>query len=209
MASKRASIVLSLVQCGETAWDGEGRLHGSTDLPLSEAGREVVKVAATGLTSARFNTIYHPPDEAATETAEWYAQGCGAKTKAVPELADPDLGLLEGLGEQAFSERFLKRYRQWHDDPLSLSPPEGEDLSDARARIFAMVARLLRRSRADEVAVVLHSLGLGMVRCWLADRSPADLWEVLRAGRRVERYVLAVEMIKWLEAVAKPEFSGS
>ncbi len=70
MASKRASIVLSLVQCGETAWDGEGRLHGSTDLPLSEAGREVVKDAATGLISARFNTIYHPPDEAATETAE-------------------------------------------------------------------------------------------------------------------------------------------
>ncbi len=127
----------------------------------------------------------------------------------MPELADPDLGLLEGLGEQAFADQFLKRYRQWQDDPLSLSPPEGEDLSDARARIFAMVARILRRSRADEVAVVLHSLGLGMVRCWLADRSPADLWEALRAARRVERYVLAVEMIKWLEAVAKPELSGS
>ena len=209
MALKRTSIVLCLIRGGETAWDGDGRVHGSTDLPLSDAGLDAVTADAARLKGVRFSTVHHPPDEAGGQTAELFARAAGAKAKPVDELADPDLGLLEGLLRQDFAERYPKRYRQWQDDPLTLSPPEGEEIAEARARIFAALARVLRRSRSEEVAVVLHSLGLGLLRSWLADRPAGDLWAMLRGRDRVERYALTGEMIEWLEDATRVEYSGS
>ncbi len=79
MGSKQKSIVLSLIQCGETAWDADGRLHGRTDLPLSTAGRAAVTEDAACLVGAVIATVHHSPDEAATETAQIVAKAVGAK----------------------------------------------------------------------------------------------------------------------------------
>jgi len=197
--TRRNCILLCLISCGETTWDQDRRLHGSTDLPLSESGRTAVAAAAARVTSTNLGAIHHPPDEAATETARILAEAHRVKTKAVSDLADPDLGLLEGLTEQVFADRYPKRYKQWHDEPFSLSPPEGEDVADARARVLGAVAKLLRRSKGEEVAVALHSLGLGFLRCWLADRPSRDLWTFLQDRPRVERYALTGPMVQWMD----------
>ncbi len=209
MAAKRKSILLTLIRSGETTWDAEDRLHGRSELPLSIDGRAAVTHDVTALAGRSIPAVYHPPDDAADETAQLAAAVVGAKTKSVSGLADADLGVLEGITTQDFAERFAKRYKQWQDDPLSLSPPEGEDLSDARARIFTTVAKLLRRPRGDEVVVVLHALGLGLLRCWLADRPPADLWTMVRDRPRVERYVLSPDMASVLAEVASSQYTHS
>ena len=207
MAAKRKSVVLNLIRCGETTWDAEGRLHGRSDLPLSIDGRASVAEDAAGLISPNLATVYHPPDDAATETAQIIADVVGARTKTLAELVEADLGVLDGLSIQDFAERFPKRYKQWQEDPVSLTPPEGEELVVARARLFAAFDRLLRRSRSAEVAVVLHPLGLGLLRCWLTDRPPTDLWTMVRQRPRIERYVLATEMASWLGEAAKAQYS--
>ena len=209
MATKRKSIVLTLVRCGDTAWETEERLHGRSDLPLSTGGRATVTDAAAWLSGRRIGTVYHPPDEAATETAQIIGKSVGARCKAIPELVEADLGVLDGLTRQALSERFPKRYKQWQEDPLTLSPPEGEDLMEARGRLFSAVSRLLRRSRSAEVAVVLHDLGLGSLRCWLADRPSNELWAMVARRPPVERYLVAMETISWLEQAAKSQYSHS
>ncbi len=209
MASKRRTITLALIRCGETTWDVEGRLHGHSDLPLSIDGRTAVSADVATLNGERLGTIYHPPDDAAIETAQIVAGGAGAKAKAVAELADPDLGVLEGLTAKDFADRFSKRYKQWQEDPLTLTPPEGEPLVDARARLFAAISRLARRSRHGEIGIVLHPVGLGLLRCWLADRPSADLWSLVRTRPRIERYLLGPELVAELAEVAKAEYQAS
>ena len=161
------------------------------------------------LAGHRMGTIYHPANEAASETAKLVARLVGAKTKPLQELAEADLGLLDGLTEQAFAERFPKRYKQWQEDPLSVSLPEGEVVGEARARLFGALGRLLKRSRGTEVGVVLQSLGLGFLRCWLADRPPTELWTLVKCRPRVERYLLATETISQLAEAAKVQYSHS
>jgi broad specificity phosphatase PhoE len=134
VASKRSFITLSLIRCGETTWEGEGRLLGSANLPLAEAGRPALAADADRLAGLRLGSIHHPPDEAATETAKIFARTVKARAKAVEELADPNLGLLEGLLTREFADRHAKRYHQWKDDPLALIPPEGEPIAEARTR---------------------------------------------------------------------------
>lgn len=209
MAVKRKTIVLTLIRSGETTWDTEGRLHGRSDLPLSIDGRAAVSRDVQLLSRTRLSTVHHPPDDAATETAQILAKVVGARTKLVAGLTAGNLGVLEGMSVQAFAERYPKRYKQWEDDPLSLSPPDGEDLADVRARLFAAVGRLLRRTRSDEVAVVLHPLSLGFLRCWLAERPPTDVWSMVRGRPRIERYLVAMEMLSWLDEAAKAQYTHS
>src|SRR5262249_49785638 len=154
------TIMLCLIQCGETVWEGEERMHGSTDLPLSEAGRAAVAADVQRMKTDRVAMVHHPNDEAATDTAQLAARKLGAKSKPVAELADPNLGLWEALQRSEFAERYPSRYRQWLEEPMVLTPPEGENLSEAAARILGALAHLLRRSRSEEVAVVLHPLAL-------------------------------------------------
>ncbi len=209
MALKRESITLCLIQCGQTTWEHDGRIHGSTDLPLSDTGREEVHAELHRMDQVKAATIYHPPDEAASETAQICAQHIGAKTKAVKELADPNLGLLEGLTELEFSERFPSRHKQWEDDILTLSPPEGEDVVDAADQLFRAIAKLLRRTRSDEVAIVLHPLALGMVRCWMSDLPLSDVHSINRNRPRMERYIMPSELIPALENAVATAYADS
>jgi probable phosphoglycerate mutase len=201
VSAKPESVILTVVRCGDTAWDAEGRLRGRNNLPLSEEGRGAVRRDAAALAGRKFAAVHHPPDDAAAETARIVAEVTGARCREVDDLADADLGVLVGMQEQEFAERFAKRFKQWQEDPVLLAPPEGESIAAARARIFEALARLLRRSRYDETAVVLHPLGLGLLRCWLAGRPSSDLRAVAAACPRVERYALGAELLDRLGEV--------
>ncbi len=209
MPPRRTHIMMCLVQCGDSPWESEGRLHGWTDLPMSEAGRVSVSSEVGRLRGAAISTIYHPGDEAAVETAQILARAAGAKTKQIDDLADPNLGLFEGLLEQQLAERYPKRHKQLLEDPLSLIPPEGEPLADARARVFAAVARLLRKSRAAEVGIVLHPIAYGLMRCWLANRPAGDLRKMLAESVRLERYAVAYTLLEPMRDVSKPEAAAA
>jgi broad specificity phosphatase PhoE len=209
LAAKRKNIVLTLIRCGENTWNDEGRLHGRSDLPLSIAGRASVSSDVDVLAGRHLATVYHPPDDAASETAQIVSRAVRARGKSVADLSEASLGVLEGLTTQVFADRFPKRYKQWQDDPLSLSPPDGEDLADARARLFAAVKRLVRRSRSDELGLVLHPLSLGFLRCWLAERPPTDVWTLVRNRPRIERYLVAPEMLGWLVEAGKAQYTHS
>jgi broad specificity phosphatase PhoE len=85
------------------------------------------------------------------------------------------------------------------DDPATLSPPEGEEMSTAADRLFRAVAKIIKRSRSEEIAIVLHDLGLAMLRCWLANRPLADMRDMLEPEPRIERFVLPLALVDELE----------
>jgi broad specificity phosphatase PhoE len=203
MARKNGSITLWLIECGQTTWGAEGRVQGSTDLPLSPAGQAAVRALAAGLQAAHIPAVHHSADDAARETAHLLAGTFKARLKAVEELADPSLGLLEGLTHKDFEERFPTRHRQWEEDPLSLAAPDGEPIIKARSRQLGAVARLLKRLRGNEAAVVLHPIGLGLLRCWLADRPARDMHSMLTDRPAVERYALMPDLVDMLEETSR------
>jgi len=139
--------------------------------------------------------VYAPPDEASHEAASIIATAIGAKKKIIDDLAEPALGLLEGLHEMEFEERFPKRYKQWKDDPLSLAPSEGESAVDAQTRIAEAFIRVVRKSRTKEVAFVLRPFALGVIRCGLSGLGGKHMHELIRNRPTVERYALALELL--------------
>jgi broad specificity phosphatase PhoE len=208
MAAKRRTIYLRIVQCPDTTWTEQDRIYGATDLPLSEVGRTALAEDIANLQPGKAAVVHHPGDEAAAETAAAFATALKAKVRVVPELSDPNLGILEGMTQREFAERFCKRHKQWHEDPLSVLVPEGEDFITARTRVFDAIVRILRRSRSEEVVIVLHALATGFLKCWLTDRPSTDLWRLLEARPRVERFAIEPEMIDALEQAVGREVAS-
>ena len=97
--------------------------------------------------------------------------------------------------------RFRSRSKQWKEDPMTLSPPEGEDLSAAAGRIMRAVAKIIRKSRGDTVAIVLHDLGWSMLRCWIAEK-PLSSMRSMAQGPIIERVIIPLSMIDSLERAA-------
>ena len=52
-------------------------------------------------------------------------------------------------------------------------------------------------------------MALGLLRCWLADRPAADLWSLVRTRPRIERYLLAGEVVSRLAEAANAEYQAS
>lgn len=198
------ALVLWLVRAGDSIWQRENRLQGRADIPLSPEGRaattnelalhrfadDAAEKSMDDPPLDRAAFVHHAPDEGAAETAALVARALGARTKSSKDLAEPDLGLLDGLTLELFEERFPTRFRQWEDEPLSLVPPEGEPIALARERVIAEFARLLRRPRGRSLGLVLHPMALGFVRCALSGHPAEDLWQSLEGRPRIERFVL-------------------
>lgn len=160
----------------ETDWDAAQRLRGRTNLPatpesLAELRQRVARMAIGP------DVLYHPGDDAAAESAHGIATRFACAVRVQADLADPDLGLLEGLSMAEFERRFESRFLEWNESPLTVEPPEGEPFAEARARILDALAAVLARHEGERVGLVLHPMAMAVVRDALARGDGSRLWE--------------------------------
>ena len=144
--------LLTLVRHGETDWNRDRRIQGSTDIPLNETGRAQAKAAAAGL---RGDIIVASDLSRARETAEIIAA----------ELELPAPRLYPGLRERAYGDAegvdaadFIRRWGDWRTAEV----PGAEPWPHLRERGLRALAQVVRDARsvtapaAASVIVVTH-----------------------------------------------------
>lgn len=186
--AKSREVKLLLIRSGPTSWDETGRLSGSADHPLSEAGVASLDALATGIQKGSVVAVLHAPDEASTETAKRIGRAAGAKLRAKDGLAEVDMGLWEGLLKSDLEDRYPTVYARWVEDPTAVSVPDGEPVLEADARLRAAIAKAIEKcaDSGDTVALVLRPFAWGLLRCRLLGRPLAECWEVSREGPAME-----------------------
>lgn len=189
-----------IIPAAETDWAAQGRLAGDTDLPLNEAGHGQAIADGQALLSAAPAAIHAGPEEATKQTGSIIAHELRQKLKTSKDLRELDLGHWEGLTEDDFRERFSKVYKQWRNDPLAVSPPEGESVADATARLSAALEKILKGNSAETVVVVLGRFAAAIARCQFGDDGYGSFWQYVDAERA--RHVIPVP--KELPAEGRP-----
>ncbi len=89
-----------LVRHGATDLIAEDRFAGSSDVPLSDAGRRQVASLAERLRGEDLDTIYASPLQRTVETARILGVPHGLEPIAEPGLREIDYGHWEGLRYQ-------------------------------------------------------------------------------------------------------------
>jgi broad specificity phosphatase PhoE len=124
-----------LVRHAETAWTLSGQHTGSSDIPLTDGGREAARALAGPLSAWSFARVLVSPLRRARETCELCGLAAGAERSEL--LMEWDYGDYEGL-TSAEIDRLRPGWSLWRD-----GCPGGEQPSEVGARADLVVAELL------------------------------------------------------------------
>ena len=137
----------ALVRHGQTDWNAQRRLQGSTDIPLNEVGRGQARDAVAALSGYEWDTVVSSPLSRAAETADVIAAGLGLSVaRRLPGLIERGYGKAEGL--QAGPELDAVRI------PGGFEGAESEESTAARG--LGALEDLAEEFRGRRVLVVAH-----------------------------------------------------
>jgi broad specificity phosphatase PhoE len=170
-----------LVRHAETEWTLTGRHTGTTDVPLTDQGREQAELLRTWLAGHAFERVLTSPLQRAAETCR--LAGLGEKAEPRPDLVEWDYGEYEGLTTDEIREP-RPGWSLWRD-----GCPAGETAQAVGSRVDPLVAEL--RQVDGTAALFAHGhvlrvltarwLGLGPEAGALLALSPATIsvlgWE--------------------------------
>lgn len=154
---------LLLARHGETDWNRELRIQGSSDIALNELGRDQARALAGELAAVELDAIYTSDLVRARETAEAVAAAHGLDVRVDPRLRERSFGSWEGLTREDIAE-FPEGSR--HD---------GESDDEVRARVLAAIEDIAAEHPGRQVLVVSHGGALN------------TLWHHA-IGERIERW---------------------
>ena len=140
-----AGTVLTLVRHGETDWNRQRRIQGSTDVPLNQTGRLQAVAVGESIAAAGYSAISSSPQARALETAGIIAAAAGLREPDTHyDLREREFGPAEGMTDTEIAVRFP------HGIP-------GQETRDAVVeRALPVLLRLAERHPGEAILVVTH-----------------------------------------------------
>ena len=135
------------IRHGETAWSLTGQHTGTTDIPLTENGRQLAAQLRPALAGNTFKLVLCSPMQRARETCE--LAGLGDKAVIDSDLAEWNYGEYEGLTPKQIYEVA----------PGWLIFRDGCPGGEAPEQVSARVDRVIARSRAVDGDIALFAHG--------------------------------------------------
>ncbi|MGZ3305814.1 MAG: histidine phosphatase family protein [Asticcacaulis sp.] len=143
---------------GQTDWNLQARLQGSTDIPLNDTGREQARQAAELLHGLGITRIVSSPLSRALETARIVGERLGLAPDIDGRLIERNFGLFEGLTlDEVRRERIEMRTHMNPKADLDGKhyPDNAEPLGDVIDRVFDCVEAYRER---DVCLFVCHGI---------------------------------------------------
>lgn len=152
--------MFAFIRHGQTDWNRDDRLQGSTDIPLNDTGRGQAHEAAELLREGDWEAIVSSPLVRARDTAQIIASDLNIELgPAYPELVERDYGSNEGLSSS---------------EMVALHPdrdyPGSETLASVVERGIAGLRRIAEDYRDRDVVIVCHGTIIRYTLAALAGR---------------------------------------
>ena len=152
--------MFAFIRHGQTDWNRDDRLQGSSDIPLNDVGRAQAHEAATVLRDSTWEVVVSSPLVRARETAEIIAADLGIELgPSYPMLIERDYGVLEGDSSSAIVARYPNR-----------DYPGAEPLDSVVTRGKAGLAQIAAEFADRDTIIVCHGTIIRYTLASLAGR---------------------------------------
>jgi len=176
-AQANGSLRLYIARHGETDWNLEHRLQGSTDRPLNETGRRQAVELADALKGIHLDAIYSSTLSRSRETARTVA-GSTMTVKSLDGLRERNYGHYQGGSDTA--PEYLRRSNDWTD-----RLDDGESLNQLLARSRDGLAQIRREHPTGNVLIVAHRITNQMLLRALLDITPEQTVKIVQDNDEV------------------------
>jgi broad specificity phosphatase PhoE len=138
--------ILGLLRHGQTDWNIDLRLQGSTDIPLNETGKAQALVAAQYLRREDWDVIIASPLSRAKDTADIVGAMLAMPVVVVPELIERSFGVAEGMDHASWRKLY-----ESHETIEGL-----ESLEELRTRTLLLLDLIKNEYAGQRVLAVSH-----------------------------------------------------
>ena len=168
---------------GQTAWNVENIVCGTTDLPLNETGEAQARETAALLQNVAFDRVFCSPLLRARQTAEIICQGRDIPLTIDPRLREQDYGVYEGASR--FDPGFLA-----HKKTFASRYPGGDSHMSTAARVYPFLEEAARRCPGETVLVVCHGGVCRVIESYFHDMTNEEYFQFSMGNCEVRQYQL-------------------
>lgn len=154
-----------MVRHGATVLSAEDRFGGSTDVELSDEGREQTRRLAERLSQEKISAVFASPLGRTLETAQILAVPHKLSVEKCDGLREISHGRWEQLTRREVEERFPEEAAEWEKDPYTFAPLGGESGLAVTARALPALIEMVRAHPGEKILVVSHK---GTIRLLLS-----------------------------------------
>lgn len=137
---------LGLLRHGQTDWNIDLRLQGSSDIPLNSTGIRQAELAADFLQGSDWNIVLASPLSRALDTANIVASRLKLDVLVLPELIERSFGVAEGMSHSEWRSLY-----ESHEDIPGL-----ESLEDLRTRSKELLNLIATSYDGRRILAVSH-----------------------------------------------------
>ncbi|MGV8877076.1 MAG: histidine phosphatase family protein [Rhodoglobus sp.] len=140
-------MFIYLVRHGETDWNRDRRVQGSTDIALNDTGRAQATTTGRLLARRKWHKIFASPLSRAMETAQIIATEVGLSAPtAVADIVERNYGAAEGRTSAELDLLY----------PGDIQVPGRETREQVIARVLPALIELAEANPAKSIIVVVH-----------------------------------------------------
>ena len=167
-----------LVRHGTTEWNKEEIFRGRVDCKLNDTGLAEARALEEYFRDVVIDSVYSSPLSRAAETARAVAVPKGLTVIPDPAFIDMDYGEWQGLPLKKVEEKYADLYRLWRERPQDVTFPGGENLSQARARAWEGLGRVIRENPGKTVLIVSHRVVTKVMICAALGLDDSHFWQI-------------------------------
>lgn len=155
-------MLFYLVRHGQTDWNKDGRIQGTTDIPLNETGRKQAEQLSfklkarneiSSFSKTKIDAVYTSPLLRAFETAKILAKEENLPLRRLFELRERDFGEWEGKSWQQIEKEYSDDFYLWREQPMVGIPSGGESRTSCEERSARAIKKILSETAGDAVIV--------------------------------------------------------
>lgn len=179
---KPVKLRVILVRHGETEWNSQNLLQGSTDVPLNDKGKLQAEKVSTFLKNVPIHHAFSSSLIRAKDTASIILQHHNITLETRPALAEIHRGHWQGMTLDEIEMQYPEQFNLWRKHPHRLQNYSGETLQSASDRVWTEWCNLLNPSQSQlksrNVLVVAHEGVNRLLLCRLTGLPFSKFWEV-------------------------------
>ena len=156
-----------LVRHGETMANKAQLVLGTSDVPLTELGRDQAKAAAQkiSLMEPSPTILFSSPYQRAKETAGYISNVIGLNPIFIDGLKEMNFGEMEGIKASKMVDKYPEYMKNWRRDHSTARPPGGETLEEVHSRAWKSILNIFNEYDEPVVVVVAHLFPIQGILC--------------------------------------------
>ena len=150
---------ITFIAHGSTIYSEENRISDKLEYPpINENGEEEIQkiVEFIQKRGVKTNKIYTSPALSCVQSAEIIAEELKQDFVVLDELTNRKCGIWSGLTFNEIEKKYPEMIDDFHNNPLSFCPANGEDINSFDVRVDKSINKIIEDNIRGRVILVTH-----------------------------------------------------